>query len=184
MSTAPTVLPVDAPPPVPALASYPLSFLQYPGYQIFTAQPWDPTKTASEQFDPNSEMQIWQRPQQAGENGETYKLWNCIVNGVEIPNGIALTIDQASKANVAPSGMPQSVFESLATSAYYSQPSVPIPVRPLIATESIVATANGFQVVNSAVVAPPTPQTAQQATDSANIAECLKILRSAYPNLA
>ena len=38
-------------------------------------------------------------------------------------------------------------------------------------------------VTDTAVAAAPVPQTAEQVQDSANIAECAKILRAAFPNL-
>ncbi len=176
MSTNPTPLPIDAPAPVPSVSPYPegIASFYYPGYPIVPALPYDATKTPQQQFNPNAPMKAWQRAQQPGENGGTFKLWNCIANGVEVPNGVAQTIAQAAEVNIAPSGMPESVIDSLAGTAYFTQPAVPIPTRPLLPTEDIAPGLPGMWIVtNSADASAPVPETPAQMSDDATLQRVL-----------
>jgi len=173
MSTNPTVLSIDAPAPVPSVSPYPdgIATFYYPGYQLVPAQPYNPAVPLAQQFNQNEPMQSWVRAQQPGENPSTYKTWNCIVNGVELPNGVARTIGQAATPNVAPSGMPQSLIDSLANTPYFTQSAVQIPTRPLLPTEAIAPGMPGMWIVtNSADPSAPTPETPAQMSDDATLA--------------
>ena len=62
--------------------------------------------------------------------------------------------------------------EALAGTVYGTQ-TIPIPARPPLATESIVQVVGIVVITNSSVAGPVTPQTPQQMSDSASIAQIL-----------
>ena len=159
MSTTPTVLPVDAPPPIPSVSPYPegIASFYYAGYGIVEAAQYNPALPIGQQVNLNLASKNWQRPEQPGENQLSNRTWNCIVNGVEIPAGVAQTIAQAAAANVFPNGVPDSIIESLSGTPFFTLPAISIPTRPLLPTEKIAPGMPGMWIVTNSAVAGRNP---------------------------
>ena len=79
--------------------------------------------------------------------------------------------DAMAPPNLAPVGQTPAQEAALQGSVFELQPAFPVPARPLLPTESIDIVMGVVWVVNSAYVEPPQPQTTQQSTDSAKIAQ-------------
>lgn len=182
-----TVLPSDTPPPVPPTTPYPsgIASFYYPNDTVVHGEPYNAAVPL--QFNANEPMKNWSRTADPSENLASYKLSNCIsVQGVEVPDGIALTIAGYQATNVAPPDLPPAILESLSGSAYFTQPAILRRTRPLLSTEAITPGLPGeFIVTNSAdpSATPPAPPTPGEQTMEQNVAECVKILRAAYPGL-
>lgn len=178
MSTPPTVLPVDAPPPIPTVSPYPngIASFYYPGYAI---------QATSQTFDSTKPSKSWSRPLQPGENpASLFGPVGYFQGTTYIPDQLFMTKQAAADTNIVPASAVATPAqqEALAGSVYMTQ-SVPIPARAPLATESVNPVMGMIIVTNSAVAGAAVPQTQQEMDNSQNIAECLKILRAAYPNL-
>ena len=167
MSTFPAVFP-----PPPNAARYGIAALNLV-----------PTFQASPTLNPNAREKSWQEAfdPTLNPNQATVKYYYDAAGTYQpfvITNG-----DAMAPPNLAPVGQTPAQEAPLQGSVFELQPAFPVPARALLPTESIDIVMGVVWVVNSAYVEPPQPQTTQQSTDSQNIAECVKILRAAFPNL-
>ena len=167
MSTFPAVFP-----PPPNAARYGIAALNLV-----------PTFQTSPTLNPNAREKSWQEAfdPTLNPNQATVKYYYDATGTYQpfvITNG-----DAMAPPNLAPVGQTPAQEAALQGSVFELQPAFPVPARALLPTESIDIVMGVVWVVNSAYVEPPQPQTTQQSTDSQNIAECVKILRAAFPNL-